>query len=178
MKTATAKTDALERLQVGIARLTSSEDWLSYLRIQSRFYRYSANNCMLIALQMPEATQVAGYRRWQELGRQVLKGCEGSTDPGPVQVPHHHRGHRARRRGRQGRYRPRLPSCLRLRYLPDRRRSSAPAPYLPPRRRRSRRHRRPHRLCERSWLLHRVLDLHPSQPERRDRLHDALRHDP
>jgi antirestriction protein ArdC len=77
MKAVTPKQDALERLQEGIAQLTTSQAWTSYLKVQSRFYRYSHNNCILIWRQMPEASRVAGYRRWQELGRQVRKGERG-----------------------------------------------------------------------------------------------------
>jgi antirestriction protein ArdC len=77
MKTGTQSQDALERLQEGIARLTTSQAWTGYLRVQSRFYRYSPNNCFLIWAQRPEASRVAGYRRWQELGRHVRKGERG-----------------------------------------------------------------------------------------------------
>jgi len=62
----------LEELSAGIAELTTSEKWTRYLDVQSRFYRYSPNNVMLILLQNPYATRVAGYRAWQELGRQVV----------------------------------------------------------------------------------------------------------
>ncbi|MFI4971083.1 MAG: pentapeptide repeat-containing protein [Hyphomicrobiales bacterium] len=62
----------LEGLSAGIAELTTSEKWTRYLGVQSRFYRYSPNNVMLILLQNPYATRVAGYHAWQELGRQVV----------------------------------------------------------------------------------------------------------
>jgi antirestriction protein ArdC len=77
MATTEARKDALDRLQEGIAALTTSQAWTGYLKVQSRFYRYSPNNCVLIWLQYPEATRVAGYRRWQELGRHVRKGEKG-----------------------------------------------------------------------------------------------------
>ncbi len=48
-----------------------------YLQALSRFYSYSAHNCALIAMQRPDATRVAGYRAWQALGRQVVKGTKG-----------------------------------------------------------------------------------------------------
>ena len=48
-----------------------------YLQTVSRFYSYSAHNCALIAMQRPDATRVAGYRAWQALGRQVVKGAKG-----------------------------------------------------------------------------------------------------
>jgi hypothetical protein len=62
----------LEELSAGIAELTTSEKWTQYLEVQSRFYRYSPNNVMLILLQNPYATRVAGYKAWQALGRQVM----------------------------------------------------------------------------------------------------------
>lgn len=62
---------ALER---GVASLVDSDSWKAWLSVQSRFHRYSWNNTLLIMMQCPEATQVAGYRTWQGLGRQVRKG--------------------------------------------------------------------------------------------------------
>ena len=61
----------LEELQAGIAELTTSERWMRYLEVQSRFYSYSPNNVLLIALQKPNATRVAGYKTWQSLDHQV-----------------------------------------------------------------------------------------------------------
>ena len=61
----------LEELQAGIAELTTSERWMRYLEVQSRFYSYSPNNVLLIALQRPNATRVAGYKTWQSLDHQV-----------------------------------------------------------------------------------------------------------
>jgi antirestriction protein ArdC len=57
-----------------VATLASSEEWLAYLRFMAAFRRFSFSNQMLIAAQFPQATYVAGYRKWQELGRQVRKG--------------------------------------------------------------------------------------------------------
>ena len=64
--------ELLEGLSAGIADLTTSEKWTQYLDVQSKFYRYSPNNVMLILLQNPYATRVAGYRAWQALDHQVL----------------------------------------------------------------------------------------------------------
>lgn len=57
--------------------LLGSQDWKEFLDLAARFHRYSANNVMLILLQAPHATRVAGYRRWQTFGRQVRKGEKG-----------------------------------------------------------------------------------------------------
>lgn len=48
-----------------------------YLDAMSRFHQYSWGNCMLIAMQMPEASYIAGFRRWLKLGRHVRKGEKG-----------------------------------------------------------------------------------------------------
>lgn len=58
-------------------RAGRSESLLKYLDAMSRFHNYSWSNCMLIALQMPEATIVAGFRRWLQMGRHVRKGGTG-----------------------------------------------------------------------------------------------------
>jgi len=74
----------LEALSAGIAQLTSSERWTEWLAVQSRFYHYSFRNTLLIELQCPHATRVAGYRAWQALGRQVRKGEKSIAILAPV----------------------------------------------------------------------------------------------
>lgn len=64
----------LAQLDSKVSMLTSSEGWLAYLQFAKAFRRYSLNNMMLIQMQRPDATHVAGFRKWQELGRQVRKG--------------------------------------------------------------------------------------------------------
>ena len=49
----------------------------AYLDVLSRFPRYSFNNCILIAVQAPEATMVQGFQAWKKLGRNVVKGEKG-----------------------------------------------------------------------------------------------------
>ena len=65
---------ALERLATGVRELLGSRAWQDALKFKARFHHYSFNNALLIYLQRPDATLVAGYKRWQELGRQVRKG--------------------------------------------------------------------------------------------------------
>jgi antirestriction protein ArdC len=76
-----ARTDNLvelhDRLTATVEALVTSEDWQRMLALASRFHRYSASNVLLILAQRPDATRVAGYRRWQSLGRQVRKGEHG-----------------------------------------------------------------------------------------------------
>lgn len=55
-----------------------------YLSVAARFHEYSFSNIMLIHSQRPNATQVAGYRAWQKLGRQVRKGEKGITIMAPM----------------------------------------------------------------------------------------------
>ncbi len=67
---------AFQQLEEGLAELLSSGDWQRYLKVQSQFHNYSFNNVLLILSQFPEASRVAGYQRWQEMGRQVKKGSK------------------------------------------------------------------------------------------------------
>jgi antirestriction protein ArdC len=76
--------DVLDRLREGIATLTSSEKWTRWLQAQSRFHHYSFGNTLLILLQRPEATHVAGYRAWLQLRRQVRKGEKGIAILAPI----------------------------------------------------------------------------------------------
>ncbi len=57
-----------------VDEVRASEAFRAYLDTQTKFHRYSWHNCMLITMQRSSATQVAGYRQWQKLGRQVRKG--------------------------------------------------------------------------------------------------------
>ncbi len=72
------KIDAwMQRLADETDQAAQSAELTRYLQTVSRFYAYSAHNCMLIALQRPDATRVAGYRAWQAVRRQVTKGAKG-----------------------------------------------------------------------------------------------------
>ena len=68
---------AMELLEEGVSGILDSESFKDYLRFMAAFHRYSPNNSLLIFFQRPDATRVAGYRRWQELGRQVRRNEEG-----------------------------------------------------------------------------------------------------
>lgn len=59
-----------------VESLTKGEAWLNYLAFAQKFRRYSVNNQILIWLQRPEAEHVAGFKKWQEMGRQVRKGSK------------------------------------------------------------------------------------------------------
>ncbi len=74
----TAKLDAAHRQLVdAVASVASSDGWLRYLAAMHRFHDYSATNVMMILFQRPDAQRVAGYRTWQALGCQVVKGAQG-----------------------------------------------------------------------------------------------------
>jgi antirestriction protein ArdC len=75
-----------ERLEQAVAALVSSEGWKSWVETRSRFHRYSLHNQFLIAMQKPDATQVAGYKTWQSLGRQVRKSEKGIRILAPMPV--------------------------------------------------------------------------------------------
>jgi antirestriction protein ArdC len=77
--------DALHsQLLEQVERLTSSDAWKTTLQVAARFHTYSPNNVLLIAAQRPDATRVAGYRAWAQLGRQVRKGEHGIAILAPV----------------------------------------------------------------------------------------------
>lgn len=67
-----------DKLEQGIQELFESERYKEYLNTMSKFYRYSFNNTLLIAMQKPEATLIAGYTAWQRnFDRHVMKGEKG-----------------------------------------------------------------------------------------------------
>ncbi len=72
------KNDKVEQRQAdieqGVAELVEGEDWRGYLEVIARFPRYSARNALLIRLQFPTATLVAGYKKLQTMGLQVRAG--------------------------------------------------------------------------------------------------------
>ena len=68
-------TDGIEQ---GIKELFTSEKYMQYLLTMSRFHRYSVNNTMLIYMQRPDATLVAGFNKWRDqFSRNVMKGERG-----------------------------------------------------------------------------------------------------
>jgi antirestriction protein ArdC len=75
--------DALERLTQEL-NAGKSERLVAFLDMLGKFHRYSFGNVMLIVSQRPDATQVAGYRAWQKLGRQVRKGEKSITIIAPM----------------------------------------------------------------------------------------------
>ena len=66
-----------DELSAAVDALTDSGEWRRWLDFLGSFHRYSFNNTLLIQVQCPHATQVAGFKAWQAKGRQVRKGEKG-----------------------------------------------------------------------------------------------------
>ena len=72
-------------IEQGIKELFESEKYMRYLSVMSRFHRYSVNNTMLIYMQKPDATLVAGYNKWKnQFERHVKRGEHGITIIAPT----------------------------------------------------------------------------------------------
>ena len=84
MTGSTRKDETLDRLTRGIARLTSSAAWTDWLRVQARFHSYSFGNAVLIAVQRPTASRIAGFHTWRRPGRQVRRGEHASWILAPI----------------------------------------------------------------------------------------------
>ena len=69
-----------EKLEQGVQELFESEKYREFLKTMSKFHNYSLNNTLLIAMQKPDATLVAGYAAWQKNHeRHVMRGDRKST---------------------------------------------------------------------------------------------------
>jgi len=67
-----------DRLEKGIKELFDSRSYQEYLKVMAKFHRYSLNNTILISMQFPQATHVAGFSAWKiNFGRTVCKGEKG-----------------------------------------------------------------------------------------------------
>ncbi len=75
---------ALKTLEAGVATITDSDAFKRYLSMMAKLHSYSSGNVMLIMTQHPDATMVAGYKRWQQLGRQVKRGEKGIAILAPL----------------------------------------------------------------------------------------------
>ena len=70
--------EIVDSIETGIKELFESDKYRQYLSTMSRFHRYSVNNTMLIYMQRPDATHVAGFNKWRDqFGRNVMKGEKG-----------------------------------------------------------------------------------------------------
>ena len=91
-KSSTTKTEnrvaeITERLERGIQELFESDRYKAYLKTMAKFYDYSVNNTILIAMQNPAATMVAGYQAWKKkFNRHVKRGEKGIQIIAPTPV--------------------------------------------------------------------------------------------
>lgn len=76
--------ELLRRLEEGVKGVMSSEGWRSFLAAQAKFHTYSPGNVLLILAQNSQATRVAGFHTWRDLGRFVQKGEHGIAILAPV----------------------------------------------------------------------------------------------
>ena len=84
-------------IEQGIKELFESEKYMRYLSVMSKFHRYSVNNTMLIYMQKPDATLVAGFNRWKDqFERHVKKGEHGITIIAPTPLQKENRGNETR----------------------------------------------------------------------------------
>jgi antirestriction protein ArdC len=80
------RSELLRQLSEQVEQLTNSDEWRRWLDVAARFHDYSFGNQLLIAVQRPDATRVAGYKSWQSLGRQVRRGERGIKIFAPMVV--------------------------------------------------------------------------------------------
>lgn len=76
--------EIIKRIDDGVKAVFQSDKYKEYLKFASKFTDYSARNTLLINLQRPDATLVAAYGKWKQLGRQVERGQTGIEILAPV----------------------------------------------------------------------------------------------
>jgi uncharacterized membrane protein (UPF0127 family)/antirestriction protein ArdC len=79
--------EVLEKLKEGVNDIQESANFKQFLLTMSKFHDYSIGNLILIMMQKPEATRVAGFKTWKDLGRWVKKGEKGIAILAPYLLP-------------------------------------------------------------------------------------------
>jgi len=79
--------EVLKRLKEGVDEIQESDNFREFLLTMSKFHDYSIGNLILITMQSPDATRVAGYNTWKDLGRWVKKGEKGIAILAPCLPP-------------------------------------------------------------------------------------------
>ena len=69
--------EAFEKILEGTTKIITSGEYAKFLKFSKNFHNYSFGNMILIYLQMKEATQVAGFKTWQSMGRKLKHGAKG-----------------------------------------------------------------------------------------------------
>jgi len=77
----------LKRLKEGVNDIQDSNNFKQFLLTMSKFHDYSIGNLILIMVQKPEATRVAGFKTWKDLVRSVRKGEKGIALLAPCLPP-------------------------------------------------------------------------------------------
>ena len=79
--------EVMKRLEQGVKDVFTSEQYITYLQTMAKFHPYSVNNILLISMQKPEATLVAGYQAWQKnFNRHVKRGEKGIQIFAPIPI--------------------------------------------------------------------------------------------
>lgn len=73
-----------DKLKQGVRDVFESDRYAAYLQTVSKFHSYSFRNVILILMQYPEASRVAGFNTWKKLGRTVKKGQKGIAILAPI----------------------------------------------------------------------------------------------
>jgi len=79
--------EVLKRLKEGVDDIQQSDNFRKFLLTMAKFHDYSIGNLILIMLQKPNATRVAGFSTWKDLGRWVTKGEKGIAILAPCMPP-------------------------------------------------------------------------------------------
>ncbi len=74
------------KIEEGIKGVFESSEYKRFLKVMSKFHKYSVNNTVAILMQKPEATMVAGFKKWNEVNRNVKKGEKGIQILVPMQI--------------------------------------------------------------------------------------------
>ena len=77
-----------QKTREAVEALRASDGWQQWLRLRRHFREYSLTNQLLIAIAMPDATRVAGFKAWLKLGYSVRRGeraCHSHLDAGPAE---------------------------------------------------------------------------------------------
>ena len=78
--------ETTDKLETGIRDFLSSDKFQDYLKVMSRFHNYSYSNSLLIAMQKPDATLVAGFGKWKSMERYPMRGEHGIKIFAPAPV--------------------------------------------------------------------------------------------
>ncbi len=82
--------DAVKSIQEGVRKVFTSDKYMDFLKFMAQFHHYSYRNTILIYSQKPDATYVAGFKAWKNMGYSVLKGEKGIGIFAPMLVKEKH----------------------------------------------------------------------------------------